>query len=532
MAILSAAISPDGKYLAYSDQTGEAHMLPQTEGYSVTSWFPDGTRMVASSSSGNSAHGIFVVSMLGSGAPRKIHESGGLAWVSPDGSKIAFIGSSSNEIWMMGPSGEEPHILHPVPAGDLVTYLSWSPDGQRVAWNRNHQESNRVHSFIESRGLRDERITTLASDKELPGGASEFIWLKDGRLLCALRELPPHQLDLNLWEIPTNVRVGQGAGRPKRLTNWAGFNIKAITASADGKRLAFVEFAAQTDVSIGELEAGGAKMKTPRRLTLDESNDRPTAWMPDSKAVLFNSDRTGNFAIFKQEIDKESAEAVVSGKDDAIGGRVSADQQWILYRSGPPQTSGTTSLLAPLLMRIPIAGGPPQIVFESPGSFGMRCTRPPVNFCLCGEYQAKERVYYSLDPLKGKGHELFRQEFGSGDADVSHDGQRFAYVLAGQKGNRIRFLNASGQPVRDMTVDGWEGFNSLDWAVDGKGLYVGSWTPKTGATLLYIELNGKTHPLWRQHGNFRTWGIPSPDGRYLAILSGTTDNNVWMLEGF
>ena len=30
----------------------------------------------------------------------------------------------------------------------------------------------------------------------------------------------------------------------------------------------------------------------------------------------------------------------------------------------------------------------------------------------------------------------------------------------------------------------------------------------------------------------KRWGAPSPDGRHLAILGGTQDSNVWMLENF
>ena len=56
-AVMSVALSPDGKTLAYSDrngihlrfiQTGETHLLPQTAGYFATTWFPDGTRLAAS----------------------------------------------------------------------------------------------------------------------------------------------------------------------------------------------------------------------------------------------------------------------------------------------------------------------------------------------------------------------------------------------------------------------------------------------------------------------------------------------------
>jgi Tol biopolymer transport system component len=57
-------------------------------------------------------------------------------------------------------------------------------------------------------------------------------------------------------------------------------------------------------------------MKPPRRLTLDDSNDAPFAWLPDSRTVLFRSDRRGTLALFKQRIDSDSAEVLVSGKEN------------------------------------------------------------------------------------------------------------------------------------------------------------------------------------------------------------------------
>ena len=45
--------------------------------------------------------------------------------------------------------------------------------------------------------------------------------------------------------------------------------------------------------------------------------------------------------------------------------------------------------------------------------------------------------------------------------------------------------------------------------------------------------SGKVEPLIRT-GYRQGIGklLPSPDGKYLAYQGGTTDSNVWMLEGF
>jgi len=85
--------------------------------------------------------------------------------------------------------------------------------------------------------------------------------------------------------------------------------------------------------------------------------------------------------------------------------------------------------------------------------------------------------------------------------------------------------------LRDVVVNGWNGFQSLDWSADGKGLYASSQSPQA-ATLLYSDLEGHAQVLWRRDGIFKTWGIPSPDGRHLAFVEWTSANNVWMIENF
>jgi len=47
-----------------------------------------------------------------------------------------------------------------------------------------------------------------------------------------------------------------------------------------------------------------------------------------------------------------------------------------------------------------------------------------------------------------------------------------------------------------------------------------------------VDLKGNARVLWRFRAGGDPWGVPSPDGRYLAILVSVMNSNVWMLEGF
>ncbi len=331
-----AHLSPDGKYLAYADETGihlqlidtgETRTIPQPQGlgYKVTGWrpvgwFPNGAKLLAEAMSLDSRHSsLWAISMLG-GAPREIHD-GGSAWsLSPDGSLVAFTSTSfGSDIWLMGPNGDEPRRFMTAEEGEFLNSVVWSPDSQRLAYERVRFGLKGTRCLVESRDLKGGQPALVVSDPKLATGFGGGLWwLPDGRLIYSLGESAGSNplltapgfgsTETNFWEIKVDSESGKPAGKPRRLTNWTDFSLAGPNASTDGKRLAFSRITAQTDVYVSDLEAGGAQLRTPpRRLTLDERNDWPSTWTPDSKAVLFFSDRSGKYEIYKQALDQDSA---------------------------------------------------------------------------------------------------------------------------------------------------------------------------------------------------------------------------------
>jgi hypothetical protein len=47
-----------------------------------------------------------------------------------------------------------------------------------------------------------------------------------------------------------------------------------------------------------------------------------------------------------------------------------------------------------------------------------------------------------------------------------------------------------------------------------------------------VDLQGKTNVIWDNRGGNFTMGVPSPNGRYLAIQGSTMNQNMWMMENF
>jgi len=546
-SIYMPVISPDGKYLAYSDRagihirllsTGEERLIPRPAGvpagafWYLTSWFPDGTQLLADAYEQGGHYSMWTVSVLGP-SPRELRE-GAVGLGSPDGTRIAFQPSGANEreIWVMGISGDNPQKVLAVGENES---LPWSPDGQRLAHIRRLRSANRFQYSIETCDLKGNRTVVVSADPGL--WLEDFCWLPEGRIVYAR----PDSLDSsddNLWQIGIDNHAGTPTSKPKRITQWAGsYLFGGLSASTDGKRLVLLKTTYQSQVYFGELAAGGTRMNPPRRLTNDEAFDYPTAWMPDSKAVLFVSNRNGTRGIFKQGISQETAEPVVTGPQDVHLPRFSPESAWILYLERPR----TQANPAPpeRVMRIPASGGVPQFVLETQNFLEFCCARAPASLCVIAERSPdqKQLVITAFDPLKGRGKVLRTIEEDPAhtysETEISPDGSTVSILRFGEPEIHIRLLSLSGGSDREITVNGWPNTSCLEWSLDGKGLYCGSQSSQ-GNTLLYVDLKGNARMLWQYKGGFgsRIYGIPSPDGRYLAIGGAVINSNVWMVEGF
>jgi hypothetical protein len=306
-------------------------------------------------------------------------------------------------------------------------------------------------------------------------------------------------------EMPINTRTGEPTNKPRRLTNWAGFQLSNLTPTADGKRLAFLKQTSHSGVYVGELQANGTRLKgPPRRLTVGEYDDLPMAWTRDSKAVLFGSYRDGRREVLKQALDQDSAETLVTGENDTAP-RLSADGSWVLY-SVSPQNAGLTTPIN--LLRVPTSGGPAHLVLTSRGLTDWRCALSPATLCVLTERSSDQRqlTFIAFDPIQGRGRELMKIETdptGIYSFDLSPDASRLAVEKTGE--DHIRILPLDGGAPRDVNAKGWATLNSLDWATDGKGFFASSQSPQ-GVTLLHIDLEGNAQTLWTQKGSSQTWG--------------------------
>jgi Tol biopolymer transport system component/DNA-binding winged helix-turn-helix (wHTH) protein len=543
--VISAAISPDGNYLAFTDRkgvflrqlgTGETHPIGIPDNWKTyfVSWFPDGSHVLATrTASASDQPGLWSVSVFG-GAPRNLMESAERGAVSPDGSQIAFVRGdySHQEIWQMQANGEQAHKILGEP-GDNINALVWSPDGHRIAFVLSRfqigWDDAEVSLYIRDLGSQD--LSRILSSSRL---RSALAWTPDGRLIYSLSELPPNsQNDTNLWAIRVDPRGVHTWGPPTRLTSGSDAKMRA-SISADGKRLIFLRGAESPAIYISEIEAAGSRLSPLQRLSLDERRNFPYTWTPDGKSVIFTSDRDGVFHLFKQSIDQPAPDLLVGGDQSVILARLNADSSAILYGLNPDPNDQERHVR---LMRLPLSGGTPQLVLQEPAINNFQCARSPSTVCVFSAFSANHLAFFTFNSATGEKKPLLRiegPEWYLQNWTLSPDGS----TLAMSKKHRvpgpanIRFFSLASGKDRTLTLKAWSGIACLDWAADGRSIWVNASSPAGIQTLLNVDLRGRAKPVLEEPEKGLGWAIPSPDGRHLAIWEASGNSNAWLLEGF
>jgi eukaryotic-like serine/threonine-protein kinase len=561
--VTGGSISPDGKYLAYTDAKGmhiklvgtdETQRVPEPDalkGKKVTwelspvGWFPESKRFVANAHPSNEnpsawssqTSSVWVVS-TGGEAPHKLRDSA-IAWaVSPDGSLISF-GSKygrlgEREIWLMEPNGEQVRKLYETSEKGALCCLYFFPDGQRVSY----VSTDEAGDSMLARDLRGGPVVTLFPPSETKK-MGDFAWLPDGQMVYSEAcdtVIMRFDAPCNIWIKRIDTRTGKVIEKPRRLTNWAGLWMNGPSVTADGKRVAFLESANHSGSYLTDLENGGRRVVNLRPFTV-EGEDSIQDWTADGKTVILSLNRGDHYALHKQSLDSDTQVPIVTSAPGLIeSASVSPDGKWVIaqVRSIPGGNSVPVELV-----RVPINGGSPQLIFSMPEWSSSSCARPPSNLCAVAEQSKdhKHMVITSFDPIKGRGPELTRLDLSPEYEtnpntylfwNISPDGTRLAASQGPDGPLQIRSLRDQRTQVMQ---NGLNHIQVPQWTADGKGLFVCGVINSGSQAVWHVDLNGNAKVLeGTNSGN--CWGLPSPDGRHLALNDSKLSANMWMMENF
>jgi len=227
-------------------------------------------------------------------------------------------------------------------------------------------------------------------------------WAADGRLLYAYQKDPRSELnDFGIWSVRVNEKTGEPEGEPKQVTQGAG-RLGELSVTADGKRLILWRANAFPEVFLAEIDREAGRLRIPRRLTLDENWNTATAWTPDSRAVLFYSNRNGTYKLFRQGIDQSVPELLVEGRSISLP-RMNAAGTEILYlvRSNSEEPASMLSV-----MGVRLEGGSPRLILRKPFIRNIQCARSPSKLCLLNTAVGSATQFFSFDPESGESQEF------------------------------------------------------------------------------------------------------------------------------
>jgi serine/threonine protein kinase len=539
------SISPDGKNAAYASkgglrirgvESGESAPVTLPEGFSfngpfpVMQWFPDGARLIISGQMADGTLAVWVIPTVG-GRPHKISSEGGFATVSPDGARIALMrsGKSGPDIWCADANGEAPRrVVSSDSSGSIVSWAAWSPRGQRLLYTCQRIDRSRgVVTHMESCDLEGNR--RLIADAE---NVESFpLWLSDGRVLFSLPDPAPSQSSVNLWSLRVDPSSGATSGKPRRITQWQRIAMLIpLGASADGKRLTVGLMKWQSDCYLGRVAGGDSMLQDVRRLTTDDRMDLAPAWTPDSRAIVYTSNRNSNLDVFEQAISQDEAQPLVTGPGDQAAPEISGDGAWLIYKDYGAAANPGPSIR---VMRLLLSGGPAEVVTEAQSVAVYRRAVRADSMWVMSEMEPGKMIFKRFDPRRGRGRVLGSLPAGVRSYwDLSPDGTH-AVVVDGDSVGSMRVFSFGDRTLREVHLDRNAVLVSVSWAPDGGSWYVlSSGEVGTGPWyVLRVMPNGRTIPLTPPQIWMYTCAA-SPDGRYVTYTSNTGDASLWLLENF
>jgi hypothetical protein len=460
--------------------------------------------------------------------------------LSADGSHILYENGASTEIRIVDALGNDSRAIARAAAGERFANVSWAPGGLRIIDERFHPGEREV--VLESRAadggdareiLRTAAITSIAVTR-------------DGRLFYTAPD-PPPSVGAALW-LTMLDSSGGAASAPQRIAHWPGIQAGTLSASADGRRLITTKVNNQSDVILSDFDPAKETLGKTTRLTTDTQFDWPSGWMPDGNAFVFYSNRGGNFDIFRQPLAAETPEPMVLGPGDQKSSQITADGQSLIYVQMPDTPKGDARVI-----RMPLAGGPPQVMFETRGESGsaaalgmgaitwgapgarsmpdVRCPRQGSGPCVLVESIAGQTVFSTFNPSGGKPREIARLEVRPARMfwDLSPDGAAIAYGEPGSVGEKLRVFDIGSHSTREVPFKGWVGLMAVAWSADGQHLFATNGSMR-GSTLLYASIGGDLRVLRNAESQYILNVCPSRDGRRLLMGETTTESNGWLIE--
>lgn len=375
----SAAISPDGKYVAYlTSDAGQQNLwisqvasgsklpiglLTKSYYYGLT-FAPDGNYLYyVSKEDSDTAPSLYRVPTLGGPAQKVISGVDSAVSVSSDGKRLAFVRNYPAEtsviVANVDGTGEQKLASREDP--DYFWSVAWSPDATRVAYAGMRRDSQGADAKVIELDINNgvERQLTAQSW----GWIHQVAWLRDGYGIIMLAS-DKQPSNTQLWLLSS--LTGEARRITTDLNNYSDLHLTAdssalvttqntqvmnlwITSNGDAQakqmtsgvdrrdgmygiswtpdgQIIYSSFAGGSQ-EIWRMESDGSNQK---QLTIDSSQRHSLSVSPDGRYIVYVSDRAGYMNIWRVNIDGSNPIQLTHGSGE-LGPYCSVDSRWVFY---------------------------------------------------------------------------------------------------------------------------------------------------------------------------------------------------------
>lgn len=265
---------------------------------------------------------------------------------SPDGKYLAFLSArgedKKRQIVLLPLSGGEAEQLTRAKSG--VNSYAWSPDGKRIAYTMDDQETEQeekdrkekrdmkvldtdykyahLYTITIEKDANDERKTQRLTSgtfhiTNLFGSDAPFDWSPDGKTIVFQHQVNP---GIDVWTTSDISSVPSDSGAVTPLVTWKGADISP-RYSPDGKWLAFAsdggepKWAFSYDLYVMPAQGGEPKKLAPT----PDRRPNLVSWSPDGKEIYFQEADQTSRRLFALPLDGKQPRVVTPGAGNYTG---------------------------------------------------------------------------------------------------------------------------------------------------------------------------------------------------------------------
>jgi len=528
-----AAISPDGKYVAYVLAEGGQRSLwlsqvavanhnqivpPAEVVYRNLTFSPDGNFIYYSQSEANSRGGFYQMPLLGGGARKLREDIRSPISFSPDGKQFAFLrGPGWRELVIASVDGSEEKVLATRRFPDSFSQggPAWSPDGRIIACGAYYNSGGRWRNVV---GVR------VADGAEQPitaqrwnGDVGQVAWLSDGSGLVVPATVEPGD-EAQIWLLSY---PGNEARKMTSDLNSYGFR---LSLTADSRTLVAVQSERVFNLWIAPGgDARGAKQITSGSGRAD--GQYGLDWTPDGQIVyqslaggsvniwMIGADGTGNKQlpagappntdpavssdgryliwaprradkrnIWRMNLDGSNQKRLTHGVNDN-NPEVSPDGKWVIYSGFNSELNATS------LWKVPIDGGDPVQLTDHTAQYPAVSPDGKLIACRYQERGAPSKI--AIIPFEGGPPiKLFDRPDPGPTPDGADfvrwtpDGRALAYIRTVSGVSNIWVQPIDGGPPKQLTDFKELRLINFAWSRDGKQLALSRGTVNSDVVLI------------------------------------------------